>query len=137
MLDHIPTSEDMTALVGPELFDVWKDLNILIEAKYEMEKLWNRGGKAWIYEYKYRRGGKTLCSLYVRENCIGFMVIFGKDEQAKFEKNRDSFSKSIQVLYDETKPYHDGKWMMFEPKNTELFNDFIALLAIKRRPNRK
>lgn len=137
MLDHVPTSEDMTALIGPALFDVWKNLNTLIEDKYEMEKLWNRGGKAWVYEYKYRRGGKTLCSLYARENCIGFMVIFGKAEQSKFEKNRDSFSKSVQDLYDETKPYHDGKWMMFEPKDSDLFDDFITLLALKRKPNRK
>ena len=26
-----------------------------------MERLWNTGGKNWTYEYKYRRGGKTLC----------------------------------------------------------------------------
>ena len=29
--------------------------------------LWNKGGKAWAYEYKYRQGGKTLCALYARE----------------------------------------------------------------------
>ena len=31
---------------------------------YDMERLWNTGGKDWTYEYKYRRGGKTLCCLY-------------------------------------------------------------------------
>ena len=64
--------------------DVWNKLCALIDEKYEMERLWNKGGKAWTYEYKYRRGGKTLCALYARENCIGFMIIFGKDERAKF-----------------------------------------------------
>ena len=45
-----------------------------------MDCLWDKGGKAWKYEYKYRRGGKTLCVLYARENCVGFMIILGKTE---------------------------------------------------------
>ena len=32
---------------------------------------------------------------------------------------------------------HDGKWIMFEPTDESLFDDFMRLLAIKRRPNRK
>lgn len=102
-----------------------------------MECLWNKGGKAWIYEYKFRRGGKTLCSLYARENCIGFMIILGKDERLKFDIDRNSYSKEIQKIYDETKNFHDGKWLMFEPTDTTLFDDFIRLLEIKRKPNRK
>ena len=50
-----------------------------------MDCLWSTGGKAWKYEYKYRRGGKTLCALYARENCVGFMIVLGKDERLKFE----------------------------------------------------
>ena len=85
MLDKISSAEEMMTLVGQSLYDVWNKLCTLIDEKYEMERLWNKGGKAWTYEYKYRRGGKTLCALYARENCIGFMIIFGKDERAKFE----------------------------------------------------
>jgi len=48
-----------------------------------------------------------------------------------------SFSQTIQKIYDETKTYRDGKWMMFEPIDTSLFDDFIRLLSIKRKPNRR
>lgn len=57
------------------------------------------------------------------------MVILGKDERLKFEKDRDKYSKEVQT-------YHDGKWIIFEPVDTSLFNDFIRLLRIKRKPNR-
>lgn len=77
-------SEDIEALIGKELYQIWSALSILIERKYEMEWLWNSGGKKWKYEYKYRRGGKTLCALYVKENSFGFMVILGKGERNKF-----------------------------------------------------
>ena len=137
MLDIIPGAEEMTTLVGEPLYDVWNKLNAFIEEKYDMDCSWNKGGKAWKYEYKYRRGGKTLCALYARENCVGFMVILGKAERLKFEADRDNYSEEVQKIYDETQTYHDGKWLMFEPVDTALFDDFVRLLGIKRKPNRK
>ncbi len=137
MLDRVPSEEQMTALVGDSLYQVWCQLTDLIDRRYDMERLWGKGGKAWTYEYKYRRGGKTRCALYARENCVGFMVVLGKDERLKFEAERESYSQETRKLYDEAKTYHDGKWMMFEPKDTALFEDFVRLLGVKRRPNRK
>ena len=137
MLDRIPDKEQMTTLVGESLYEIWNQLCALIDENYDMDRLWNKGGKAWTYEYKYRQGGKTLCALYARENCVGFMIILGKDERLKFEKDRENYGEEVQRVYDETQTYHDGKWMMFEPTDTSLFDDFVRLLRIKRKPNRK
>lgn len=65
------------------------------------------------------------------------MIVFGKAERLKFESDRGNYSKEVQKIYDEAQTYHDGKWIMFEPTDTSLFNDFIGLLKIKRKPNRK
>ena len=138
MLDVKPTPEQMTTLVGKSLYEeVWKKLCALIEEQYDMDRLWNNGGKAWTYEYKYRRGGKTLCALYARKNCVGFMIILGKEERLKFENERETYSEEVQSIYEGAKTYHDGKWMMFAPTDTSLFDDFIRLLRIKRKLNRK
>ena len=88
MLEKIPSESIMTDLLGKPLYDVWLSLCSVIDERYDMERSWNSGGKNWTYEYKYRRGGKTLCSLYARNNCVGFMIIFGKDERTKFEESR-------------------------------------------------
>ena len=133
---QIPTPETLEALTGKELYDLWTSLHQLIEQKYNMEQMWNHGGKKWTYEYKYRRGVKTLCALYAKEQTIGFMVILGKDERTKFESMREMFSNAAQKIYDETTTFHDGKWLMFELKDTSLFNDIERLLSIKRKPNR-
>lgn len=137
MLDHIPSQSAMIELLGQSLFEVWQKLCLVIDEKYEMERLWNTGGKNWAYEYKYRRGGKTLCALYAKSNCVGFMIIFGKNERTKFEAIRDTLSESVCKRYDEAETYHDGKWVMFEPTDTAEFDDYMKLLAIKRKPNRK
>ena len=137
MLDPIPNAEQMTALMGKPLYDVWNRLCAAIDERYDMDRLWEKGGKAWIYEYKYRRGGKTLCALYAREGCMGFMVILGKDERVKFEEDRESYAIEVQRIYEETQTYHDGKWMMFETTDPSRFEDFMRLMRIKRKPNRK
>ncbi|MEC4184175.1 DUF3788 domain-containing protein [Adlercreutzia sp. R21] len=135
MLEHTPTDQELIALVGEPLFEVWATLCSVIDERYDMNRQWASGGKAWEYEYKYRRGGKTLCALYARKNCVGFMVIFGESERAKFEADRDTYSEEIQRAYDDARTYRDGKWVMFEPSDTSLFEDFMRLLAIKRKPN--
>lgn len=137
MSEKIPSQSTMTDLLGQPLFEVWQKLCSVIDEKYEMERLWNAGGKNWIYEYKYRRGGKTLCSLYAKDNRIGFMIIFGKNEREKLEEIRDTLSDAVCRRYDEAKTYRDGKWVMFEPTDTSEFDDYMKLLAVKRKPNRK
>ena len=136
MLSKTPDKEDITKLVGKSLYNVWNELCALIDKNYNMDCFWDTGVKNWVYEYKYRKGGKTLCALYAKENCIGFMIILGKEERTKFEIDRKNYSTKVQEIYDKSQTYHDGKWIMFEPKDTTLFDDFIKLLAIKRKPNK-
>lgn len=137
MLEKIPSRSIMMELLGPSLFEVWQQLCSAVEEKYDMEKIWNTGGKNWTYEYKYRKGGKTLCSLYAKNKSVGFMIIFGKEERLKFENIRGMLSSSVCRQYDEATTYRDGKWVMFQPTNTAEFDEYMKLLAIKRKPNRK
>lgn len=130
-----PTDSEMSSLVGEEAFAVWKILCFAIETKYDMNVAWNNGGKAWKYECKYNKGGKTLCGLYANEKAVGFMIIFGKAEREKVEELRSELCEKILSVYDEAKIYHDGKWVMF-PLAEEAIGDYMRLLAIKRKPNR-
>ena len=50
MLENIPSQSTMTELLGRTLFKVWQELCSVIDEKYEMERLWNSGGKNWTYE---------------------------------------------------------------------------------------
>lgn len=137
MLDRIPDKEELIGILGESLYSVWCRLCSALDEKYDMERLWNNGGKAWLYEYKYRRGGKTLCSLYAREHEMGFMIIFGKKEREKFETQREDYSDEVQRYYDDAETYHDGKWVMFFPKDAAYFDDYLKMLEIKRKPNKK
>ena len=51
MLENIPSQSTMTELLGQSLLEVWQGLCLAIDEKYEMERLWNTGGRNWTYEY--------------------------------------------------------------------------------------
>ena len=47
MLKYPPTPSMLEELLGPELAQVWQKLCQAIEERYDMERLWNTGGKDW------------------------------------------------------------------------------------------
>lgn len=131
-----PSDYELIALLGAEVVGVWKEICDNIESKYDMNIAWNNGGKAWKYECKYSRAGKTLCGLYANENKSGLMMIFGGAERDKVETIRQELNEKTMAVYDEAKSYRDGKWVMF-PLDKALIADYMRLLSIKRKPNRK
>lgn len=135
MLEKIPTSGELVAMIGDGAYAAWEAFCSEIDALYDMERLWNSGGKKWDYEYKYRRGGKTLCALYAAQKRFGLMIIFGRDEREKVEAIRGTLSSETLEAYDSATTYHDGKWVMFGESLP--LSDLRALLAVKRKPNKK
>ncbi len=129
--------KELEKLVGLDKVNAFFDIVNEIAKLYDMEQIWNSGGKKWTYEYKFRKSGKTLCAFYFRENTLGFMIIFGKKERAKVEEIRNELSSDVMEAYDNAQIFHDGKWVMFNIKNNSIIEDLMKLLSIKRKPNRK
>lgn len=129
--------EELEKLVGIDKVKIFYDIVSKITKFYDMEQIWNSGGKKWTYEYKFRKSGKTLCAFYFKENTLGLMIIFGKNERAKVEKIRNELSSDVLKAYDNSQTYHDGKWVMFNITNYSITEDLMRLLSIKKKPNRK
>ena len=132
-----PTQSILEELIGSNNLDIWNKLVAGIDSLYEMDRTWNKGFGDWIYEYKYRRGGKTLCTFYAKQGIANILINLGKAEREKVELKREDFSPLLLTLYDETKTYHDGKWLWIPIDEVLSMDDIINLLKIKRRPNRK
>lgn len=129
--------EELERLVGIDRVNIFYDIVDEITKLYNMEQIWNNAGKKWTYEYKFRKSGKTLCAFYFKENALGFMIIFGKDERNKVEEIRDELSSDVLETYDNAETFHDGKWVMFDITNNSIIEDLKKLLIIKRKPNKK
>jgi len=53
--------------MGKDIYETWYVINNFIKDNYDMEMLWNKGGKTGVYELKYRKSGKSFCAMYPRE----------------------------------------------------------------------
>lgn len=133
----MPSRSALEDMIGLNKSDIWTCLTESIDSLYDMDRIWNKGFGDWVYEYKYRRGGKTLCAFYAKQNTANILIILGKTEREKFELQRNDFSEQIRSLYDTIETYHDGKWLWIPIDEKLSSDDIINMLKIKRKPNRK
>ena len=124
-------------LLNEEQLQIWGNFTRRIDELYDMERLWNKGFGGWEVEYKYRRGGKTLCTFYAKKDSAVLLLTLGKAEREKFEADAEAYAPSLRQIYDNTHTYHDGKWVFIPLDEVLLWEDVERLLRIKRRPNRK
>lgn len=126
--------EELERLVGINKVNIFYHITDVITSLYETEQIWNNGGKKWTYEYKFRKSEKTLCAFYFKENTLGFMIIFGKDERIIVEEIRNELSSDVIKTYDDAQTFHDGKWVMLNITDYSISEDIKKLLFIKRKP---
>lgn len=81
---------------------------------------------------KFRKSGKTVLNIHICEDCYKFLLVFGKEEREKFEAVRDTFPKDIVDIYDNSKTFHDGKWMWFPVADMETLEAVKRLILIKK-----
>ncbi|MCL2811249.1 MAG: DUF3788 domain-containing protein [Clostridia bacterium] len=117
----------------------WEKLVAHIRFYYIMDELWEEGNPAHKHynNLRFRRGGKTLATLCIREEYFIACFVLGKDEREKFDAHRELFGQVVCKEYDNAQIYHDGKWLGFNVHDESLIDDMIRLLPIKRKPNRK
>lgn len=101
----------LAELLPEDALTKWHELTGFVEKYYDTDILQNKGFGDWEIEYKYRRGGKTLCTFYAKEGKAELLIIYGKAEREKLENIKLTLSKPIQDIYDNTTSYHDGKWL--------------------------
>ncbi|MCL2194529.1 MAG: DUF3788 domain-containing protein [Oscillospiraceae bacterium] len=129
---------EVAAMLG-QAAPAWEALAGQIRRHYEIDEIWQEG-KPTHKHYNnlfFKRGGKALISLHLREGYFLACVVLGAKERAKFDEQRDTFDAAICQAYDDAETYHDGKWLGFEVRDTTLVDDIFRLLPLKRKPNRK
>jgi len=118
-----------------ELQKVKEEIVRFMRGKYALDEV---AGKYYELDcLKFRQGKRTILSINFLEDRYDIQVILGKKEREKFESLRDEFSQDIKDIYDSSKTFHDGKWMMFPVTGIDQFEDIKKLIMIKKKPNRK
>ena len=130
--DHDPTEKEILATIG--VADLWLDLNQYLDQRYDFLPDQVFYGKKYGWTIRYRKSGKTLCSLFPESGAFTALVVLGRKEGEKASQILDELSPATRKLIGSTKQLHDGKWLwirVLEPAHVE---DVKRLLATKRKP---
>jgi hypothetical protein len=130
-----PDERAVRAWIGPEAFKHWAALQRWIDASYPgvFEPDWLYGGKKRGWTLRYRKT-KALCTLQPAYRLLSVLVVLGRAERAQFEERRYSWSPQLVKLYDEARPYPDGKWLTVPISSADDRDEVIELMSMKRPP---
>lgn len=115
-----------------ELEKISHETMVFMRGKYCLDEIGD--GKN---ELKFKQGQKTILTVYIHDDKFTFLVIFGKKERELFDATRNDFLPFILNYYDNSKTFHDGKWMFIDVSTLEQLEEIKKLIQIKKKPNRK
>ena len=126
-----PSDEGLIAELG-DASPLWTGLVDYIASSYDHEPVAVREGKDLTWTIRYRKGGKTLVTLYPRKGEFTVLVVLGKDEVAKAKAV--TLGKRVKETLETSEQVHDGRWLWIRPSTKADVESIEALLAVKRRP---
>lgn len=130
--DNKPTIQQIGKYVNSPF---WNKLNDELAAAYSIEPQIEYSccsmQKGW--NVKYKKKGRSLCTLYPMDNNFTALVVIGKKEQMEAEFVITGCGKYMRNLFDEI-PYTNGaKWLMIEVKNKTALRDVENLIAVRAK----
>jgi hypothetical protein len=127
-----PTEDEMVRFLGKQAGNLWKRIVVYMSENYDFKPVREKGDLD--ASIRYKRSGKTLLTLYPKKGELTVLIIFGKEEVEKFARSKNEFSPEIVELFENTKQYHDGRWLHIKFPPFENLEDIKKLLSIKRKP---
>lgn len=117
---------------------LWDSLCTFLETDYSVSPLveYSRCGSAPGWNVKYRKGGRSLCTLYPQEHFFTCLVSIGSKEAAEAEALLPTFSPYLQELYQKTTQFNGSRWLMIDVTEEKILEDAERLIAI-RAPKKK
>jgi len=138
MTDKInkPTEQKIMSFIGEPAKKAWLEVRRFIEDCYGLVPETVFYGAKYGWTIRYRKSGKTLCSLFPEKGGFTVLVVLGKKESEKALSMQDELSSKIRNFLEDTEQLHDGRWLWLRILTTSDANDVKKLLQIKRKPNK-
>jgi hypothetical protein len=120
--ESMPGQEDIDRYVGSSL---WQELKIWLHQAYEVSLIieYSKCGGARGWNMKYRKGGKSLCTLYPMPGCYVALVVIGNREMNETELTMPACCEYTQALFKSTRFACGGKWLMMQVDTAEVLED--------------
>ncbi len=84
------------------------------------------------WNVKFRKSGKTLCTIYPRESYFTVMLVVGKKEKEPVEAILPECAARLRDIYARTREGNGQRWLMIDLEDQdELYRDVFRLVQIR------
>ena len=127
-----PSLEQVAEYINNSL---WTDFNNRIQSTYRTRP-WMEHGRCSMqagWNIKYKKGGKSLCTLYPMQGYFIVLVVVGSREFTEAEFLMPQCSDYVQTVFKNTKTGNGQKWLMLDVRDREIMDDVFRLINLKKR----
>ena len=130
-----PTEDDMTKTIGGKS-SLWLEIRKYIEEYYDFIAELIYYGQKYGWTLRYRKSGKTLCSLFPEKDAFTVLVVLGRKEVEKTFSIRDMLNVEVRTLFENAEQKRDGRWLWIRVLINEDVESIKVLLNVKRKPKK-
>lgn len=127
---RMPTLDDFAEFIHNPL---WEKFYHYMAEEYDITPKFEYSGcsiPGW--NAKFKKSGKNLCTVYPEENYFTILIVIGRKEKEKAERELPSFTEYIQELYHNTQEGMGQRWLLITFEDEYIFEDIKKLIAIRR-----
>ena len=127
-----PTWEQVTEYIGSPL---WAEFNERIQSAYQIKPCmeYSRCSMQAGWNIKYKKGGKSLCTLYPMQGYFIALVVVGSHELTEAEFLMPQCSDYVQTVFKNTKTGNGQKWLMLDVRDRGIMYDVFRLINLRKR----
>ena len=131
-----PTNENIGKYINNNL---WQELNTYLQDVYNIApKIVYSGcsmedGRWKGWNIKYRKSGKSLCTVYPNQGWFIALVPIGLNELSEAELIAPLCTEYSQNLFKQAVIGYNGKSLAFEVKSVDILNDVKEFISIRRK----
>lgn len=132
-MNREPSMEELDRYADNPL---WPELRQYLKAAYGAEPRmdYSRCGLEPGWNVKFRKGSKSLATVYFRPGYVTAMVSVSPKDEAGAEEVLLACTEYTRTLYQNTASSKMGRWLMMDLTFPEILEDIKALLALRVRP---
>lgn len=129
--DHCPTIEEVGGYVRNPVFSQF--CAELMETYACREKIeYSKCSMASGWNLKFKKSGKSLCTIYPREQYFTVLLVVGRKEREPFEAMLPDCTPVLRDMYTRTKEGCGQRWLMIDLENRdELYRDVLRGIALR------
>ncbi|MHA2248181.1 MAG: DUF3788 domain-containing protein [Candidatus Hodarchaeales archaeon] len=132
-----PDSKEIISYIGDQVATKWLEMEDFLKTHYDFKPETIFYGNKYGWVVRYRKSGRTLCSLFPEKSSFTVLITLGKKESETVLSMKDELSSRIFKLIKESRQLRDGRWLWIRILKTNDITDIKKILTVKRKPKKQ